>query len=55
MARTGLVSKEEIHEHEGAYDHKMITEFLVKVGFDVKNIKLGYFELWLNNWGTARK
>ncbi len=55
MANTGLVSKEEIHEHEGAYNHKVITEFLQKGGFKKENIKLGYFEFWLNNWGTARK
>ncbi len=55
MAATGLVSKEEIHEHEGAYNHAAISEFLEKGGFKKENIKLGYFELFLNNWGTARK
>ncbi len=55
LAQTGMVSKEEIYEHEGAYNHQNITEFLEKGGFKKEHVTLGYFELFLNNWGTARK
>ena len=55
MARTGLGSKEEIHEHESTYPHKAIRHYLEKAGFDGKKTVLGYFELWLNNWGYAVK
>ena len=55
MARFRLVSAEEIAEHEGTYNHMVITRFLETGGFKKEKIKLGYFELYLNNWGVSQK
>ena len=55
MARVGLVSSEEIDEHVDAYDHKDIFDFLHRAGFQERDIELGWFQLFMNNWGRAFK
>ncbi|MFH1317219.1 MAG: class I SAM-dependent methyltransferase [Candidatus Woesearchaeota archaeon] len=55
MARLGLISKEEIEEHKGSYNHKKIRKYLILAGFEKDKIRLGYFELFLNNWAYADK
>jgi SAM-dependent methyltransferase len=55
MARTGLVSHEEIHEHKGAYDSAKIVRILLDSNFERKNIHYGTFELFMNTWTTAVK
>lgn len=55
LAQLNVVSREEIEEHKGAYSHKDIRKYLKTGGFIEKNIKLGYFELWMNNYAKATK
>lgn len=55
MAKINLVSSEEINEHKGAYNHDNIANYLKKAGFKKKNMEFGYFELFLNNWCSAKK
>lgn len=53
MARGGLISKEEIHEHKHNHSKEKIENILTKAGFVEKNIDSGYFELGMNIWLTA--
>ncbi len=53
MARTGFVSKEEIHEHKHNLTSKIIRDYLKNDNF--RNIKSGYFEMGLNMWFTGNK
>lgn len=55
MSKIGLVSKEEINEHKDQYTHKKLTEILIKVGYKQENIKLGYFEFFMNIYGKVKK
>jgi ubiquinone/menaquinone biosynthesis C-methylase UbiE len=55
MARLRLVSHEEIEEHKGAYSRSSISATLQKAGFSNKNIKSGYFEMFMNTWSTVIK
>ncbi|MFN4149903.1 MAG: class I SAM-dependent methyltransferase [Candidatus Sericytochromatia bacterium] len=55
LAKIGLVSKEEVEEHKDSYTHKKIFYYLNKSGFSNKNIKAGYFELFMNLWVVAKK
>ena len=55
MARLGLISSEEIHEHKTHYTKSKIEEILIVSGFKDKKIKSGYFELGFNMWFTAVK
>jgi ubiquinone/menaquinone biosynthesis C-methylase UbiE len=55
MARLRLVSPEEIEEHKGAYSRSSISATLQKAGFSNKNIKSGYFEMFMNTWSTVIK
>ncbi|MFH1052998.1 MAG: class I SAM-dependent methyltransferase [Candidatus Woesearchaeota archaeon] len=55
MAKLKLISKEEIEEHKGSYNYKSIRKYLILAGFEREKIKLGYFELFLNNWAYADK
>jgi len=55
MARCYLISKEEIEEHKGAYNHSQIVDYLKKAGFLQEKMQYGRFELWLNNWLVADK
>lgn len=53
LAALGLVSSEEIDEHQDAYDHAGIRRFLRDAGFDDDRIRQGSFELFMNLWTTA--
>ena len=53
MAKVGLVSKEEIHEHKHNLTSEIICNYLKKGEF--KNVKSGYFEMGLNMWFAAKK
>jgi hypothetical protein len=53
LARPGLVSSEEIDEHEATYDHTTIRRFLRDAGFQDDRIRQGSFELFMNLWTTA--
>lgn len=55
MARIGLVSSEEIDEHQDRYDHRKIAALLADGGFDREAMRFGSFELGMNLWATARK
>jgi SAM-dependent methyltransferase len=55
MARLGLVSAEEIHEHAYAYTLPLLGWYFGQAGFEMTKTKFGYFEAMLNMWATARK
>ncbi|SRR6266498_530782 len=55
MARVGLVSAEEIHEHTYAYNLPLLGWYFGQAGFEMKKVKFGYFEFMLNMWATAEK
>ncbi len=55
MARLNLVSSNEIDEHKGAYDHETIAGLLGRAPFPPEKIRLGYFEMFMNNWAVAEK
>lgn len=55
LASIKMVSAEEINEHKDAYNHERIQEYLINANFNKKDIKLGYFEYFLNNWAIAKK
>jgi hypothetical protein len=53
MASIKLVSKEEINEHVYVYTLPLLGWYFGKAGFNMENIKFGYFELHLNMWAVA--
>jgi len=55
LAKIRLISNEEIKDHKGNYKHSDILCILQKANFKKENIKLGYFELFMNSWTTAIK
>src|SRR5512142_356395 len=55
MARAGLVSAEEIHEHAFAYTLPLLGWHFGQAGFQMSRLKFGYFEFMLNMWATATK
>ena len=55
MAKFGLISSEEIHEHKTHHAKSKIEKMLVNSGFSHKQIKSGYFEIYMNMWFTAIK
>ncbi len=55
MARIGLVSAEEIHEHAFAYTLPLLGWHFGQAGFQMSKLKFGYFEFMLNMWATASK
>lgn len=55
MARIGLISSEEIHEHKHNHAQKSIEAILCDAGFEKNKIKSGFFEYGLNMWFTAEK
>lgn len=55
MAKLGLISSEEIHEHKTHYTRTKIEDIINKAGFKKEKIKSGYFELGFNMWFTAIK
>ena len=55
MARFGLISKEEIHDHKHSLFPDNVKKILAEAKFDEKNIKNGFFEVSFNMWFTAQK
>jgi len=55
MVRFKLVSREEIEEHVNYLSIKQLTNLCTVTGFDVSKTKVGYFELFLNQWFYADK
>jgi ubiquinone/menaquinone biosynthesis C-methylase UbiE len=55
MARTGLISAEEIHEHKHNHRRERIEDIIASGGFNKNNIRSGFFELGMNMWFTAKK
>ena len=55
MARLKIVSPVEIDDHKDIYDPLKIISLLEEAGFNRKEIKFGYFEIFMNIWVTATK
>jgi SAM-dependent methyltransferase len=55
MSRLGLVSEEEIDEHEPLYGLPEIRGILIAAGFSETSIEAGHFEFGLNSWARAAK
>ncbi len=55
MAKVGLISSEEIHEHKHNHPKKKIERILEEAGFEKEKIKSGFFELGLNMWFVVKK
>jgi SAM-dependent methyltransferase len=55
MKTLRLVSPEEIDEHKDAYSPDVLTDYLVRGGFQRKNIEAGYFECFMNTYVRAEK
>lgn len=55
MAKMNLVSSEEIDEHKDCYTHAKIKSIAAKTVFSGSEIKLGYFEMFLNLWAVIIK
>ncbi len=55
MAKFRLVSPVEFAEHKDAYTPCKITRLYEKAGFTRKNMRIGYFEVFLNIWVAAQK
>ncbi len=53
MAKVGLISKEEIHEHKHHFGRKDIESTLLDSGFEM--VKSGYFEGGVNMWFLVEK
>jgi len=55
MARTRLLSAEEIFEHKYAYTLPLLGWYFGIANFSMDRIRFGYFECWLNMWATAQR
>ena len=55
MARIHFVSAEEIQEHAYAYTLPLLGWYFGQAGFEMSNVRFGYFEFMLNMWATALK
>ncbi|MGD1018000.1 MAG: class I SAM-dependent methyltransferase [Verrucomicrobiia bacterium] len=55
MARTGLLSAEEIFEHKYAYTLPLLGWYFGIANFSMDRIRFGYFECGLNMWATAER
>ena len=55
MARVGLVSKEEIDEHDDQYSRADIRAFFAKTNYPPNTLTFGSFELGMNTYAVAEK
>ena len=55
MSRVGLVSREEIDEHEFQYSAAQLREVMLRGGFQDDQISIGFFELFMNIWCVCEK
>ena len=53
MARFGLISSEEIHDHKHNLSRKSISKLLTEAGFKPQNISRGFFEAGFNMWFSS--
>jgi SAM-dependent methyltransferase len=53
LARVGVVSAEEIAEHETPCDRRRLRTLLEQAGFRPDAISIGSFEVGMNLWATA--
>lgn len=55
LARLGIVSQEEIDEHQHMYTARDLQLLMEEAGFTSANITIGKFELGMNLWATGVK
>ena len=55
LTRVGMVSGDEIEEHQGSYGRAEIRAALERAGFAPDEIRVGFFEAGMNNWATATR
>ena len=55
MSRVGLVSREEIEEHEFQYSAKELRDVMLQGGFQQDEVKTGFFEMFMNIWCVCEK
>jgi SAM-dependent methyltransferase len=55
LTRAGMVSGDEIEEHQGSYGRAEIRAALERAGFAPGAIRSGFFEAGMNNWATATR
>lgn len=55
LAVLRLVSSEEIQEHQDAYSHADIRDYLIAAGFRPPDLRFGSFELGMNLWTRATR
>lgn len=55
LASLRLINGDSISEHKGSYSCSSISSILQASGFSKENLRLGHFELFMNNWATAVK
>lgn len=55
LAKLRLISGVSISEHKDSYDRSKVSSVLQEAGFAENNLRFGFFELFMNMWGTAVK
>lgn len=55
MAVVRLVSQEEINDHKKAYGITALRELVGEAGFGGEHVRVGHFELFMNQWIKAKK
>ena len=55
MAKSGLVSAEEIKDHKISYHLDSIARCIGQAGFEREKMRSGYFEMGLNSWVCVDK
>ena len=55
LARSGVLSAEEIFEHKYAYTLPLLGWYFGTANFSMDKIRFGYFECMLNMWATAER
>jgi SAM-dependent methyltransferase len=55
MAKLKMVNPVLLAEHKDEYTHAKIARILRLGGFAAEELRLGYFEMFMNIWATANK
>jgi 2-polyprenyl-3-methyl-5-hydroxy-6-metoxy-1,4-benzoquinol methylase len=55
LTKIRFVSAVEIDEHQRLYGKPQLRQLLQDSNFDSESVRVGSFELWMNNWLFARK
>jgi 2-polyprenyl-3-methyl-5-hydroxy-6-metoxy-1,4-benzoquinol methylase len=53
--KLNLIDKNEINDHKNYFNHEDIKLMLLKSGFKEENIKISFFEFFLNSFIVAKK